>query len=179
MKYTVAFTFTLLASALAFAPKPTSPRVSVSCDALFDGISGMDLFDRKKSMYGARATKDLRTGKLGATSYIPSGLTKEQYEKVRKGTVDKKAANYQKNVKKAGIFNDYTDFYTKRGTDLNAAWKKSVNLGHDMAKTKFDWSGTNDNKLPESSFGKKVVAKKAVAKKAAAPKRDAKFPSFW
>jgi hypothetical protein len=187
MKYTVAFTFTLLASALAFAPKPTSPRVAVSCDALFDGISGMDLFDRKKSMYGARSSKDLKVGKIGATSYIPSGLTKEQYEKVRKGSQEKKDANYKKNVKKAGIFNDYTDFYMKRGTDLNAAWKKSVTLGHDMAKTKFDWSGAdfNNNKMPESSkllgkkvAGKKVVGKKVVAKKAA-PKRDAKFPSFW
>ena len=178
MKLTIAVAFTLLASALAFAPQPTGTRVAVSCDALFDGIAGMDLFDRKKSMYGARSKKDLSVGKIGDKSYIPNGLTKAQYEKVRKDAQTKKDANYSKNVKKAGVFMDYTDFYMKRGTDLNAGWKKSVTLGHDMAKTKFDWSGkdTSVNKLFESSNvgTKKVAGKKVVAKKAAAPKAAAK-----
>jgi hypothetical protein len=171
MKYTVALTTTLLASALAFAPAPTNPRVSVQCDALFDNINGMDLFDRKKSLYGARSKKDMKVGKIGNNSYIPNGLTKAQYEKVRKGEQTKKDANYSKNVKKAGVFMDYTDFYMKRGTDLGAAWKKSVTLGHDMAKTKFDWSGkdVSVNKLPESSnvgrFGGKKVAKKVIKKR--------------
>jgi hypothetical protein len=169
MKFIVAFTFTLLASALAFAPKPTSPRVAVSTEALFDGIAGMDLFDRKKSMYGARSKKDLKVGKIGNQSYVPNGLTKAQYEKVRKDAETKKNANYSKNVKKAGVFMDYTAFYMKRGTDLNAAWKKSVTLGHDMAKTKFDWSGkdVSNNKMPESTniFGKKTAAKKGAPKK--------------
>jgi hypothetical protein len=128
-------------------------------------------------MYGARSTKDLRTGKIGDKSYVPNGLTKAQYEKVRKDAQTKKDANYKKNVKKAGIFMDYTDFYMKRGTDLNAGWKKSVTLGHDMAKTKFDWSGkdVSVNKMPESANvgGKKVAGKKVVGKKAA-PKAAAK-----
>jgi hypothetical protein len=177
MKLTIAVAFTLLASALAFAPQPTGTRVAVSCDALFDGISGMDLFDRKKSMYGARSTKDLSVGKISDKSYVPNGLTKAQYEKIRSDAQSKKDANYKKNVKKAGIFTDYTDFYMKRGTDLNAAWKKSVTLGHDMAKTKFDWSGkdVSVNKLPESSNvgGKKVAAKKTFGAKKVAPKAAA------
>jgi hypothetical protein len=171
MKYTVALTTTLLASAMAFAPAPTNPRVSVQCDALFDNINGMDLFDRKKSMYGARSKKDLSVGKIGDKSYIPNGLSKAEYEKIRKAEKGKKDANYSKNVKKAGVFMDYTDFYMKRGTDLGAAWKKSVTLGHDMAKTKFDWSGKDAsvNKLPESSnvekFSKNILGRKVVAKK--------------
>lgn len=172
MKLTIAVAFTLLASALAFAPQPTGTRVAVSCDALFDGIAGMDLFDRKKSMYGARSTKDLRTGKIGDKSYIPNGLTKAQYEKIRLDAQTKKDANYKKNVKKAGIFMDYTDFYMKRGTDLNAAWKKSVTLGHDMAKTKFDWSGKDAsvNKMPESA---RIIKQKTDAKKGVAGKKVA------
>jgi hypothetical protein len=189
MKLTIAVVFTLLASALAFAPQPAGTRVAVSCNALFDGIAGMDLFDRKKSMYGARSKKDLKTGKISDKSYVPNGLTKAQYEKVRKDTNTKKDANYKKNVKKAGVFLDYTDFYMKRGTDLSAGWKKSATLGHDMAKTKFDWSGkdVSVNKLFESTkignvgakkvAGKKVVAKKA-APKAAAKKAGNKFSIF-
>ena len=53
----------------------------------------------------------------------------------------KKEANYKRNVAKAGVFEDYTEFYTKRGTDTKQAWAKDVNLGHRMAKTKYDWSG--------------------------------------
>jgi hypothetical protein len=162
MKFSLVLAFTLMASALAFAPKPVSQRVTVQCDALFDNIMGMDLFDRSKSMYGARDKKDLKVGKIGDASYIPNGLTKAQYEKVRAGEKAKKDARYKMNVQKGGKFKDYDEFYLKRGTDLGAAWKKSVTLGHDMAKTKFDWSGSKDNKLFESNNigGKKKVAPK-------------------
>ena len=68
-------------------------------------------------------------------------MTAAQYAKVRAEGAAKKATNYQKNVKKAGVFEDYTEFYKKRGTDTGDAWKKSINLGHRMAKTKYDWSG--------------------------------------
>ena len=83
----------------------------------------------------------LSTGKLTANSYVPNGLTREQYEKIRAGEVAAKDANYKRNVAKAGKFEDYTEFYTKRGTDLTGAWKKSVTNGHKMVKTKYDWSG--------------------------------------
>jgi len=65
----------------------------------------------------------------------------------------KKDANYARNVAKAGKFLDYTDFYIKRGTDTTDTWINSVTRGHDMAKTKYDWSGkTNDN--PETDQSK-------------------------
>lgn len=86
----------------------------------------------------------------------------------------KKESNYAKNVKKAGIFEDYTEFYTKRGTELNQSWKKDVNLGHVMVKTKFDWSGGKDNKEIDSTNlvnKKKAAAKKTVAAKKVAAKK--------
>ena len=103
-------------------------------------------------------------------SYIPSGLTAKQYDEVRKGQVKRKADNYAKNVAKAGVFEDYTDFYIKRGTDTKQGWAKDVNLGHRMAKTKFDWSGQK-----ETSFGSTTAAVKTTAGKKAAPKKKGKF----
>lgn len=87
----------------------------------------------------------LKVGKIGDNSYVPSGLTADEYNKIRGAEKSKKDANYAKNVAKAGQFKDYTDFYIKRGTDVNSGWKKSVTLGHDMAKTKYDWSGKENN----------------------------------
>jgi len=89
----------------------------------------------------------IKSGKIGSNSYVPAGLTAAQYQKIRDRDEKKKSDNYQKNVKKAGIFQDYTDFYLKRGTDTSQAWKKSATLGHTMAKTKYDFD-TN-------KFGKK------------------------
>ena len=96
-------------------------------------------------------------------SYIPSGLTASQYDNIRKGQQKKKAENYQKNVAKAGIFEDYTDWYTARGTDTKQAWAKDINLGHRMAKTKYDWSGQTGQSFQKS--GAKVVAKKSAGGK--------------
>jgi hypothetical protein len=74
-------------------------------------------------------------------------LTKSQYEAVRAKDDKKKSDNYQKNVNKAGKFLDYTKFYIERGTDVKDDWKKDVNLGHRMTKTKYDYSGgKNDGK---------------------------------
>jgi hypothetical protein len=71
-------------------------------------------------------------------------LSAAQYQKIRDQEAAKKDSNYKRNVAKAGKFKDYTDFYLKRGTDTNMAWKNSVTLGHDMAKTKYDFSGKSD-----------------------------------
>jgi hypothetical protein len=70
-------------------------------------------------------------------------------------------------VKKAGIFEDYTEFYIKRGTDTKQDWKKDVNLGHRMAKTKYDWSDLSDKPLWAKMVGTKngVAAKKGAATK--------------
>merc|ERR1712228_710552 len=108
---------------------------------LFRRISEMDLFAPKadQNMYGARNKKDLSVGKITeGKSYIPSGLSASQYEKIRAEQDAKKKANYQRNVAKAGKFQDYTEFYKKRGTDTSQGWIKSVTRGHEMVKTKYD-----------------------------------------
>eukprot|EP00547_Thalassionema_nitzschioides_P012729 CAMPEP_0194262010 /NCGR_PEP_ID=MMETSP0158-20130606/46315_1 /TAXON_ID=33649 /ORGANISM="Thalassionema nitzschioides, Strain L26-B" /LENGTH=160 /DNA_ID=CAMNT_0039002153 /DNA_START=270 /DNA_END=752 /DNA_ORIENTATION=+ len=97
--------------------------------------------------YGARSKKKVGLGSLSGKSYIPDGLNKSQYESLRKQEAAKKAANYDRNVKKAGKFLDYTLFYKQRGTDTGSDWKKSVTLGHRMAKTKYDWQGSSDKKF--------------------------------
>merc|ERR1712161_27732 len=95
---------------------------------------------KKRNDYGGRKTKNLKVGALSANSYVPNGMTQREYTKMRFDEKAKKDANYQRNVKKAGIFMDYTDFYLKRGTDVKDDWYGVTN-GHDMAKTKYDWSG--------------------------------------
>jgi len=156
-----------VASASAFAPASNgrvvsslaakAPEPAPAKKSLFRTISEMDLFAPNKTQndYGARSKKDMKVASLGNNSYIPSGLTKDQYEKLRKNESVKKSANYEKNVKKAGVFEDYTEFYTKRGTDTKADWKKDVTLGHRMAKTKFDWSGNKDTPLWAKQADKK------------------------
>jgi hypothetical protein len=79
-----------------------------------------------REQYGARAKKNLKLGKITEKSYIPSGLTKEQYEKIRQTEKAKKDANYQRNVKKAFKYTDFTEWYKKRGTDVNGAWLKVI-----------------------------------------------------
>jgi hypothetical protein len=69
-------------------------------------------------------------------------------------------------VKKAGVFEDYTEFYIKRGTDTKADWKKDVTLGHRMAKTKYDWANLSD---------KPLWAKKAPGAAKVAPTKKKKW----
>jgi hypothetical protein len=171
MKYIAALALAFSASAAAFAPLQTQNvgRPSTARDAIFDSIIGMDLFAPVKDQnnYGARAKKNVKLGSLSDKSYIPTGMSKADYDRIRKSDKDKKDKNYAGNVGKAFQFTDYTEWYTKRGTDVQAAWKKDVNLGHRMAKTKWDWSGTADAKQIDSSvkpkppigiFGKKTVS---------------------
>jgi hypothetical protein len=98
-------------------------------------------------------------------SYVPAGLTAEQYKKVRATDQKKKEQGYQKNVAKAFKFQGFDDFYLKRGTSEGGAWLKAAGRGHTFAKTKYDYSGTGkapmqDAKPPEaftfpSIFGSK------------------------
>ena len=144
-----------VASASAFVPAAKAP-VSTELNGLFKTISDMDLWApvADSNNYGARGNKKIKTGTLTDRSYVPSGLTKEQYAKIRSEADSKKAANYEMNVKKAGIFTDYTDFYLKRGTSENGNWMKLPNLGHRMAKTKYDWSGEQDDSPQYTGVGK-------------------------
>ena len=153
MKVTAILIAASVASASAFVPsngRATSAPSTQLNESLFKKISNMDLWApvADSNDYGARANKKIVTGKLTDRSYVPAGLTKAQYEKIRADADKKKAANYQKNVAKAGVFIDYTDFYLKRGTAENGSWMKLPNLGHRMAKTKYDWSGEKVRSSP-------------------------------
>lgn len=77
------------------------------------------------------------------------------YQKVRAADDAKKAANYDKNVKKAGKFLGFDEFYLKRGTSEGGNWLNAAGRGHTFAKTKYDFEdSTNPNmsnaKLPEA-----------------------------
>ncbi|KAL3811101.1 hypothetical protein ACHAXA_009871 [Cyclostephanos tholiformis] len=171
MKVTALFIAASVASASAFVPstgKVSVPSTQLN-ESLFKKIADMDLWApvADSNDYGARGKKKIATGKLTERSYVPSGLTKAQYEKIREEADKKKAANYQRNVAKAGVFIDYTDFYRKRGTDVNGNWMKLPNLGHRMAKTKYDWSGEKQ----DAPVWTGVKAAAASAKKAAPKKK--------
>lgn len=129
------------------APVKEAPKGGKS---IASTIFGMDLFapQADQNDYGARGRKNLKQGTINAgSSYIPSGLSADEYNKIRKEATTKKEANYQRNVAKAGKFLDYTKFYIERGTDTDQSWAKSVTKGHRMAKTKYDWSGEEDKPL--------------------------------
>jgi hypothetical protein len=118
----------------------------------------LDLFAPKADQndYGARNKKNMKVGNIEqGKSYVPSGLSAEQYNKFRAAEAKKKADNYARNVKKAGVFEDYTEFYKKRGTDVGEGWFKTATRGHRMAKTKYDWSGDSDKPLWAKKGGKK------------------------
>jgi len=94
--------------------------------------------------YGARSKKNLvANGQLSKKSYVPQGLTKAQYEKVRAKGAKTKKDNYDRNVAKAGKFSDFYAFYKNRGTDTKDNWRDVTN-SHTMAKTKYDWQGDED-----------------------------------
>lgn len=113
--------------------------------ALVQRVFDMDLYApvADQNDYGARNKKNLKTGQLSKKSYVPAGMTKAQYEKIRAKDTKKKRDNYQKNVDTAGKFSYFYDFYKNRGTDLKDSWR-SVTNSHTMAKTKYDWQGDDD-----------------------------------
>ena len=76
----------------------------------------------------------------------------------------------------------HTTHNTQRGTDTNSDWKKSVTLGHRMAKTKYDYGADSSKyaKTFESSVsGKRQVGKKATAGAAATGANSDKKPGQW
>ena len=82
-------------------------------------------------------------------------MSAAQYKKIRAADQSKKDSNYQKNVSKAGKFQDFDQFYIKRGTSEGGNWLKAPGRGHTFAKTKFDFSGEGspsmeDMKVPEA-----------------------------
>merc|ERR1712151_505860 len=129
-------------------------RSSTWVDAIFDSIADLDLFApfADKNDYGARSKKNLKVGKITGKSYVPDGLTAVQYNQIRQQEKAKKDANYARNVKKAGIFEDFTEFYKIRGTNENGNWMNAPNRGHRMAKTKYDYSGEVDDQKNQGGF---------------------------
>ena len=123
----------------------------------------MDLFAPNPTVntYGSRSKKNLKVGTITDKSYVPNGLTAEQYKKVRAQEQQKKDANYARNVNKAFKFQDYTEFYMKRGTSEGGSWLKSAGKGHTFAKTKFDWTGKKaEAKLFESASASSIFKQK-------------------
>jgi hypothetical protein len=97
----------------------------------------------------------LKTGSLGSNSYVPAGLTLAEYQKIRAADEAKKDANYKKNVGKAFKFQDFDEFYLKRGTDVNGKWLNAPGKGHTFTKTKYNFGEENtpsmsDVKVPEA-----------------------------
>jgi len=105
----------------------------------------MDLYNPVKTQndYGARRKKNITTGKLSKNSYVPAGMTQEQYAKMRTGEAKAKKDRYNKYVAAGDEYNLFFDFYKNRGTDKNSNWRSDTN-GHTMAKTKYDWDGDSD-----------------------------------
>merc|ERR1712032_1193622 len=176
MKTSTFFIAATIATASAFAPATKAPQNTQLGASIFKTISNLDLWEPVKDSnnYGARARKTLKTGSLTEKSYVPTGLTKAQYAKIRSDAVSKKAANYQKNVAKAGKFIDFTDWYAQRGTQESGSWLKAPNLGHTMAKTKYDWSGEDTSATPLWSGIN--ASTKTTPKKAAPKKKAGGFP---
>ena len=103
----------------------------------------MDLFEpvKEQNDYGARTKKGIKQGSIGSNSYVPAGLSADEYRKVRAADAAKAKAQYDKNVKKAGKFLGFDEFYEKRGTTEGGSWLKAPGRGHTFAKTKYDYSG--------------------------------------
>ena len=96
----------------SLSAKPAKAAPKTISKMIFD----MDLFKDKSTQndYGARGAKKITLGKIQAgKSYVPSGLTAAQFDAKRKADKAKKDAGYKRNVAKAGVFEDYTAFYTK------------------------------------------------------------------
>merc|ERR1740124_1237064 len=166
------FTLVVVAVVLAvtvvqgFAPAASQQgRVGTQLQkSIFDAISDMDLWapDKDSNEYGARNNKKLSIGEIKkGKSYVPDGLTASEYSNIRKNQQKSKDDNYKRNVAKAGVFEDYTEFYTKRGTDAEMEWAKNKNtLGHRFAKTKFDWSGKSGKSANTTTAAVKDPPKK-------------------
>jgi hypothetical protein len=95
----------------------------------------------------------LKTGKVASNSYVPAGLTLAQYQKVRAADEAKKDSNYKKNVSKAFKFQNFDEFYAKRGTDVNGKWMNAPGKGHTFTKTKYNFgeeTSKSDVKVPEA-----------------------------
>eukprot|EP00555_Chaetoceros_dichaeta_P004380 CAMPEP_0198263850 /NCGR_PEP_ID=MMETSP1447-20131203/13836_1 /TAXON_ID=420782 /ORGANISM="Chaetoceros dichaeta, Strain CCMP1751" /LENGTH=196 /DNA_ID=CAMNT_0043952597 /DNA_START=23 /DNA_END=613 /DNA_ORIENTATION=- len=163
----------LFAAKKKFVPskKAASAKGAKKSVTLSQRIFDMDLFSpvKEQNDFGARNTmkKDFKTGTLSKNSYVPQGLTKAQYEKVRSADSTAKKNNYNKFFSKVGTTLGFYEFYKGRGTDTSQGWKDKVTAGHVFAKTKYDWQGDDDlsgSNTPKSEQVKTMKKKKAGKK---------------
>lgn len=156
-----AWTSPLLMAKKASLPAAYKSGGGKKKNPFFSQVFEMDLWkDRADSnMYNARSTKNLKPAAIKkGTSYVPSGLTAAQYASVRSKDYKTSEANYKRNAAKGGVYQNFTAWYTKRGTDSSATWRGVTN-GHSFAKTKYDWGsgvffdGKADAKTPEGIVG--------------------------
>lgn len=179
----------LAAAVQGFAPIQPEGRPATDLKkSIFDTVSDMDLFNTNgvgsglnRNAYGARNQKmykkNLKVGRITGKSYVPSGMTQEQYANLRTKEASYRDASYKKNADKEQVFKPFYDFYKKRGTDDVDNWR-SVTNGHDMAKTKYDWDNVKSlmttATVKDNAAGKKQVKKfTPAAKKRASTKVSA------
>lgn len=145
MKTTAFLVAASMVSASAFVPAANTAQSSTQLsESLFKRISNMDMWApiADSNDYGARQKKGImKKAPLSQRSYVPGGMTKAQYEQVRQNDQNKLNANYQRNVAKGGKFQNFTSWYSKRGTAVGGGYRDQANNGHTMCKTKYDWSG--------------------------------------
>merc|ERR1719262_210915 len=176
MKITILVALSAAAVVQGFAPAKLEGRPATDLKkSLFDTVSDMDLFNTNgvgsglnRNAYGARNNKiykkNLSTGKISKNSYVPSGMTREQYSQLRTQETKYKDQSYQRNVDKNQVFSRFFDFYKNRGTDNVDNWR-SVTNGHTMAKTKYDWDNVNGQTAQTTASKKQVGGKKKTVKK--------------
>jgi len=165
MKLFISIVALCLTNTLAFTSLRSPaflPRSDVELNAIFDKVSDLDFFapNKKVNDYGQRGKKGLKMGKVTKKSYVPAGLTLQQYDAIRQKGQKRKDENYARNVSKAGKFQNFTKWYKARGTDKDDVWKGGPTNGHTMAKTKYDWGD-----FVTGSQSKVVMKPKAGQKK--------------
>jgi len=110
-------------------------------------IFGMDLWApiSKSNDFGARTGKKLQAAALGRNSYVPEGLSKADYMKVRNNDDQKKKKQYSKVMSKVGSSTSFYSWYKSRGTDKGDKWLDADGRGHAFAKTKYNWGAEDDD----------------------------------
>ena len=78
-------------------------------------------------------------------------LTQHKRTNARHATRREQDKNYARNVAKAGKFEDYTDFYIKRGTDTSGSWIK-------VSTVWIVWLPGRDFKLDDEIFKNKETS---------------------
>lgn len=132
MKFVLAALFAIIAAVSAFhvtAPASTKmPRMSM-------------LFN-----FGKKETTEYKVGQGTANrgTYVPDGLTKEQYEKFLKAEEEKKQKIKSK-FPKGKVTESLTEWVIKEAKKGNSPGPELNRKGHKMVKTKYEGWYTNES----------------------------------